>query len=81
MPKKPVFSLSSDDIKISPTGEVMIANPDLLSKITADLEIARPGPDSANDNYIGCGGNAYQCGKSSEFDELVNRVREVKTRG
>lgn len=81
MAKKPTFSLSSDDIKVSSAGEVVIANPDLLSKIADDLEAVGPDIGGVADNYVGCGGNAYQCGRANDFDELVNRIREVKTRG
>lgn len=81
MTKKSNISISPEDLKISATGEVMIANPDLLSKLNQDLKISDTDIGPAADNYIGCGGNAYQCGKAmGDLDQLVNQVRAAKIR-
>jgi hypothetical protein len=80
MAKAPAFTVRPEDIKVSATGEVTIANPDILSKINADLAAASVADlGAAADNYVGCGGNAYQCGTSQlGFDELINQARSIK---
>lgn len=79
--KKTNISIAPEDVKINAAGEIMIANPDLLAKLNEDLQIQDIGGGTAADNYVGCGGNAYQCGKAmGDFDQLVSQVRAAKFR-
>jgi hypothetical protein len=83
MPNKDFHSISASDIQINERGEVMVANADLAKRLqSATKEVGRL---SAADNYVGCGGNAYQCGKALEiskgdevFKDLVNHASNLK---
>ncbi|CAM3680608.1 hypothetical protein [Paracidovorax anthurii] len=78
-PTKPV-TLDLQDLAVNERGELHIANPELVTKLKQSIaDSVRPGAAAA-DNYVGCGGNAYQCGKSgaSGMDELINVARNAK---
>jgi hypothetical protein len=72
-------NLDLQDLAVNEKGEVHIANADLAAKLKQSIAgTVRPGAAAA-DNYVGCGGNAYQCGKSlGGMDELVNVARAAK---
>lgn len=69
------------DFAVNESGQLHIANPEVAEKLKsslADLQKVTSGTAAA-DNYVGCGGNAYQCGKSlTGMDELINVARQAK---
>lgn len=77
-PTNPV-NLDLQDLAVNDRGELLISNADLAAKLKQSIAGAlRPGVAEA-DNYVGCGGNAYQCGKSlGGMDELINVARAAK---
>jgi hypothetical protein len=79
MAKEPEkLTISPEDIVINERGELTVANAALSEKLKGAAKDI--GKLSAADNYVGCGGNAYQCGGKSSFEDFVNEARNIKVR-
>lgn len=72
------FGITAKDVAFSERGELLITNPELIRRISAATsQIAKVA--AADTNYVGCGGNAYQCGKGlADFGEMINTARGMK---
>ncbi len=81
MPKKlENITINPEDFTFDERGELKLANLELASKLKESLKGAGGIAGSVADNYIGCGGNAYQCGGALDgMDELINVARRAKT--
>jgi hypothetical protein len=73
------FEVDAKDLAVNERGEVMINNPQLASEIQASIQDLG-GLAASDTNYVGCGGNAYQCGGSvaGGMDELINVARRAQ---
>lgn len=74
------ISLLPEDVRISTSGEITIANAEMSKRIVSELAKQEPSLRRAADtNYVGCGGNAYQCGKlaAGGFQEVVDEAKRL----